>query len=158
MHRLFQRIVSLIGGPAYLGLLSVVFSYLTNAPIGVTAVVVVGCAAIVLVSIGLLCVRFAGRTEKDRRFRLATVLLLFVPFAVYLGATRYFLLAIEGQELKPAMWIMLAVWCLLFMAITTVALLFFGEALVWLATSVRQTVIGRRSNEHYGRIDRERCE
>jgi len=87
-----QRVLALIGGPFYLCLLTGIFSQATGASIGLTAIAVIACAFLVLVAIGLLCVRFASRTKPGNQFGMATVLLLFIPFSVYLGAIRCLLM------------------------------------------------------------------
>jgi hypothetical protein len=132
--RFRQRAISLIVGPAYLGLLTALFSHITGTPVAVTAGVVAGCTLVVLAAIGVLCVRLVGRAGPERQFGMATALLLFIPFAVYLGGIRCVLLAIQksAEDLDPVLWFLLAAYSLMFMIVTTVVLLFFGEALIWL--------------------------
>lgn len=136
--RFWQRSISLIAGPAYLALLAVLFSSVTEASIAVTAGVVFGCGLVVVAAIGALCVRLARRTGTERQFSMATALLLFVPFAVYLGAIRCVVSAIQqsGEDVEPFLWVLFGAYCLMFMVITTVVLLLFAEASVWLAISL----------------------
>jgi len=141
-----QRTLALMGGPFYLFLLTAVFQHATRASLALTAAVVVGCAILVLVSIGLLCVRFARRRESGSQFGMATALLLFIPFSVYLGAIRCLMMTIETERVGPIMWVPFGVFCLMFMVLTTMILLHFGEALVWLAMSIRNASRGRVSD------------
>ena len=127
-------------------------------PVPLTAVVVIGCAILVLAAIGMLCVRFATRREHGNQFGMATALLLFVPFAVYFGAIRCLLMPTGARHLEPAMWLPLGVFCLVFMAFTTVVLVHFGEAIVWLAVLVGSALRGGVNDTSQEQIDDARRE
>ena len=107
----------------------------TSLPVVLSAVVVSTC--IIFAVIGFYCTRFARQDGAVRRFGMTSVLIAFVPISIYCGAIKWFVHAVAAQDASPPgpfPWITFVALCILWMATTTAVLLWFGEAIVWLAT------------------------
>jgi orotate phosphoribosyltransferase len=128
-----SRVMAIVLGSVYLLFVAGMFEGLSGItyPTAVAAVFVG--AAVIMASLAALAVRYS-RSRGERRLSLSTVLLLFVPVAVYLTAFRWIYreLATPPSPVGAAWWFIGAL--LLALAVmTTVVLLWYAEAIVWFA-------------------------
>jgi hypothetical protein len=124
------RLISLVFGVLYLLFWSAIFSFTSGVPFWIAATFVVVGAAAIFAVLAMFCMILVERNKGGRRFRLSSVLLVFIPQAVYLTAIH--LLILPTEDRSPASWIYISAFCVLFVAISTAAILRCGEAIVWL--------------------------
>jgi hypothetical protein len=78
-------------------------------------------------------VKAASQEGPVRRFSLSTAFLIVVPLAVYLAAFRWIVRRMPTDDLRLLAWIALSGIYVMFVLFTTVVLLCWAEAIVWVA-------------------------
>ncbi len=128
-----SRLSALVIGPLYLLMISGVLSGLTKTPLFFTLPVVLAGAVAIMAVLTMYGVRMAQTAPDSRRFGLWPLLLIFVPLSLYLGALRWLLRRVATAQLDLGEWLFVGVMSAAGMILTTAVLLWFAEALVWLA-------------------------
>lgn len=131
-----SRILALGLCPLYLFVVATGFSSATEASLAVTLpAVLAGAAAItsVLVAFGVKAYR---HNSRKLRFNLGTVLLFVVPVCIYLTAFQQILRAIPLPDRELPLLFALAAFGVVFAGLTTIMLLYFAEAVLWLALGI----------------------
>jgi orotate phosphoribosyltransferase len=127
-----NRLVAILLGTAYLVLLSGIYSDATGRSFLVAALCIFSGALAIMGSLGYFCMKFA-RHQGQRRVRLATLFVLFIPVAVYSAAIHWLSRGIGGIGLSGTGWLFAAPRFVVGIIFTTVVLLMYAEALAWLA-------------------------
>lgn len=133
-----SRLLALVLGPAYLLFLARVLGETTHTPVAIAvALTAVGSVAVMAV-LTLLGVKAYEYRHSTIRFTLSTAFLVAIPLCVYLAFLR---VVFRGQlTLQPDWldWLLISAFAAFWMSATTVLLLWFAEAIMWLAVSVRR--------------------
>jgi hypothetical protein len=140
----FSRLIALAIGPSYLMYVAYVgWSVTRMSPWLVLALVLAGAGAImaVLVVFGIKAFRHRG---PARRFQLSTFLLIVLPLSIYLAAIRCVFHEVGSGENNVEHWGAVVIFSLVFIVVSTSILLWFAEALMWLAVlALKRRPVGR---------------
>ena len=130
-----SRYLAFAVGWAYLSLHTLLLSAATETSLLLVIPCVVAASGVIIAVIGYYCVRFARQDSVSPRFNTASVLLAFVPVSIYCVVIRWLAHNVSGNEassLNPFPWITFTSISVVWMAITTAVLLWFGESIVWI--------------------------
>jgi hypothetical protein len=127
-----SRSVAVLAGTAYLVILAVLFSELSQVSFAFAGAFVFAGAAVIMICLGAFCLKFV-LYGGERRVSLNTVLLLFVPLAIYLTGIHWLFNSGGLPAPKAKEWLIIAPWLVIAVAFTTAILLWYAEALAWLA-------------------------
>lgn len=129
-----NRVFSLLCGTVYLAILIPLYAQLTGWPLAVSAVAVVLATAVIIAVIAIFCVKWVTQKSDSRQVKLSTLFLPFIPISIYLALFSQLLQAIRNDAtdgLPVGAWI-ISLPFVVFVVLTTIVLMRFGEALVWL--------------------------
>jgi Na+/phosphate symporter len=137
-----SRINSLVLGGVYLALVTAMYQQLSGlSAFAAAASVLIGSAAIIAV-IAVFCAKWVSRPARQRRVKLGTLFLLFIPASIYLALLSQIFQVLPKEMVLPR-WIVVS-YFVLFVALTTVVLLYFGEAVVWLLLRAHRAITEAR--------------
>ena len=145
------RLFSLICGVLYLSIITLVYGQLTGFSLWLSALVVLLGAAAIIASLALFCAKWVSQKENENwQVSLSTLLLLFIPFSIYLAWHSQMLQAIRKVVPRDDgfPWWLIHVYFIFFVVLTTIVLIRFGEALMWLVLIVRRNSADRRGSGH----------
>lgn len=144
-----SRVFSLFVGLAYLAILARLYGQLTGWSPALATFAVVLAATTNIAVIALFCAKWVTQEEVNRGVRLSTLFLLYIPISIYLALYSQLLQAIrtDAPDVDVAWWIILLPFSL-FAAFTTILLLWFGEAVVWLLVCCRRAWVNQRRSNH----------
>jgi orotate phosphoribosyltransferase len=120
------RILVLVVGTLVLYEFATLFASIHHVSVLAAGVWVVAGAVAIVASLAMFCERIFFRSV-DRRVRLSTLFLLFIPFAVYLTAIRS-IVKLAGTPNTVELWIWSVILTLFALVILTALLLYYGEA------------------------------
>ncbi len=140
-----QRILSLLITPIYFLIFIFGLRYGAEVPFayGVPSVILGSLA--IMISMLFLSVRFSELKEQSNRFSLSTVFLVSIPVCIYLAALRLFIRHVPAEESDPPLWFSLVSGTVFYVCFTTVVLLSFTEAIVWIAARIVSSRSRRRN-------------
>ncbi len=133
-----KRFLALTAVPAYLFLLASLFSEATDSSLAVTLALTLLAALVIMVVITLLSEKVYEYRRTGIRFSLSTAFLVSIPLCIYLAAIQQ-VLKRSPMDDDPVVWIVGTVVSVWWMVITSVALLWFAEAVVTLAVGFRRS-------------------
>ena len=126
------RLVSLILVPLYLFYVSHVLCLVTEAPLWLCVCCVALAATVIMGVLTVFGVKALENHRQGSRFSIATLMLVVVPLSIYLTAARYLLGGVLNDPKVPLVaWVVLIGFALFVCGFTTVVLLYFAEALMW---------------------------
>ena len=125
-------VAKLLIGVAYLCALSFFFSAVAKTPYVTAAASIFAGSAVIIVSLGAFCVKWVAHSRRHTRIGLSTILLVFVPFSVYLAAIHQIIRIAQASGGTDVPWLGVAALLLLGVVFNTVVLLVMGEAIAWL--------------------------
>jgi hypothetical protein len=142
-----SRITSLLLGGIYLAFVTVMYQQLSGlSALAAAASVLIASVAIVVV-IALFCAKWVSRPAGQRRVRLGTLFLLFIPASIYLALLSQ-VFQVLPQEMALTRWIVVPFF-IVFVLLTTSVLLYFGEAVVWLFLKAYRVRLKKRHAERF---------
>jgi hypothetical protein len=141
------RFLSLAFGALYLAIITQLYRELSGLPLAIAVLMVLAAAAAMIGVIAVFCAKWVRHPDDMRRMKLSTLFLPFIPISIYLALYRQLFALIPGDVIRdaPHVWWMLHIYFLAFVVLTTVVLLWFGEAIVWLALAIRRRLHMRHS-------------
>jgi hypothetical protein len=147
-----SRLLSLVGGTLYLAIVTRLYQMLTNLSLPIAALLVLCAAAAITSVIAIFCTKWVSQQGAMRQMSLSTLFLPFIPISIYLALYSQILNIIRGLEFRnaPFAWL-LHIYYLAFVALSTIVLLWLGEAVVWMAMvihrnfSIARIARGRRN-------------
>jgi len=92
------RLLALLVGPAYLLLLSLVFSSVTQTPYWAALAITLLGASVIMVVLGIFGVKVFRHRGSAVQFTLSTVLLILIPMSIYLAAFRWLYQSLPVDE------------------------------------------------------------
>jgi hypothetical protein len=134
------RLTALLVGPVYLLLLSSVFSSVTQTPYAVTLGLTLLGASVIMVVLAIFGVKVFRHPGSLVQFTLSTVLLILIPLSIYLAALRWLFQDLPIGKIHVTGWLLVTATAMVFIAVSTAVLIWFAEAIVWLALIVLRTV------------------
>ena len=145
-----SRLLALLLAPLYLLLVSAMFSELTKTPLVVTLPIIICGASTIMVVLAIFAVKAHLHTGPARQFRLSSVFLATIPLAIYLAAVRWVIQSAIDQdpslrnEAGMLLWLIVSAPAACFITVSTAILIWFTEAIVWVAIALARPFWGRR--------------
>jgi len=128
-----RRSMALVIGFVYMLFVAQVITETTNWSYGVAlGVSVTGCG-IVMAALSALGVKAYRKKDARIRFTFSTVFLASIPLSVYLAAIRLVLNHAPVRTLPNWAWLVISLFSMMAMILSTAVLMSFAEALVWFA-------------------------
>lgn len=128
-----SRLLALLIGPWYLLMVSSIIHQATEAPAGIVLGLVLLGAAVIIAVLLVFGVKAYEQKGPVRQFRLSSLMLLILPFAIYLAAIRCVTDKISAIQLNLLYRLVIGIVCIGFMSLSTAILLWLADALMWLA-------------------------
>ena len=143
------RILSLFCGAFYFAIVIRIYGHLTGTSLAFAAVTVLLATAVMIAALAICCAKWVSHEDGNRRMKLSTLFLLFVPVSIYLALYSQLLQAIRNAVPRDAEfpWWLIHIYFALFVIFTTMVLIRFGEALMWLVVVVRHKFANRRRSD-----------
>ncbi|HEY2415247.1 MAG TPA: hypothetical protein VGI40_23595 [Pirellulaceae bacterium] len=130
-----NRFLALLIGTAYIALVAQLCWQATDWPyLAILALTILG-SLLVMAAFCLLGEKAYKKRNARIHFTFSTVFLASIPLSVYLAALRVLFRGLGGQQVNPFVWLIVSMFGLLAMIISSAILISFAEALVWLAVS-----------------------
>jgi hypothetical protein len=145
-----SRILALFGTPFYVMLVAAGLSGASTAPFWLSLLAVIAGAGVIMVTLCVFGVKAYRHAGPTRRFGLSTMFLVIIPLSVYLAGLRWGIMGLPVDRITPAGWITAALFCAIFIVISTAVLLRFTEAVLWLATAVLRALNAARRSGRAG--------
>jgi hypothetical protein len=93
-------------------------------------------ASVIMVVLAVFGVRAFRHRGSTLQFALSTMFLVLIPVSIYFAALRWLYQHLPLEKIHVTGWLILSVVSVTFMLVSTAVLLWFAEALVWLALLV----------------------
>lgn len=133
IRAVLRRFGAILFGVIYLAFFTHVFALVTEYSKPVCAFALGLAAMAIMIVLTVFGVRAVDHQSGRLRFSISTMLLIVVPMAIYLAATRILIAhGLGDSPLEPALWLVIVVYALLVWSVTTVVLLLLAEAVVWM--------------------------
>lgn len=139
-----SRLLALVLGPAYLLFLARVLGEATHTPFAMAVALTTVGAVTVMAVLSLLGVKAYEYRHAVIRFTLSTAFLVAIPLCVYLAFLRAVLRGQLTQQPDWLDWLLISAFAAFWMSATTVLLLWFAEAILWLAVVARRRLSSQR--------------
>jgi hypothetical protein len=128
-----RRLFALLVGQLYLLTVSVLFSSVTKVPFVIVLLITLLSAAVIMAVLAIFGVRALNHRGSAVQFTLSTVFLVLIPLSIYLAALRWLIQGLPIERMDGTAWLVVSVVSIVFMLLSTAILLWFAEALVWVA-------------------------
>ncbi len=127
------RIFSLLLVPIYLYLISVGIAVATKSSLWLTSPLVLLSAFVIMAVLVVFGLRSLDAKPGSRSFGISTIMLIMVPLSFYFAAFRLITQDLPWDDIPWFGFAMIGVLAVLAMAVTTVLLLAWAEAIAWVA-------------------------
>lgn len=151
-----SRLLALLIAPFYVVLVAAGFCGATDSPFWLTLVAVIAGGGVIMVTLCVFGVKAYRHAGPMHRFGLSTMFVVIIPLSVYLAGLRWAFMGLPTDRMSPVGWLTAALFCAIFIVISTAVLLWFTEAVLWLATAILRAVNEARRSGHAGQQERER--
>ena len=143
----FYRKLALIMGPVFLYGWTITFADSTGMTIWRAALCVNLGAAAIMIVLTVFGLKALEGKESLRRFNLSTVMLVMAPLSIYLAAFNAMFRNVDVSGVSISDRVLVVVFCLMVMGLTTYVLLAFADAIAWLAVGALRRVRGETGRE-----------
>jgi hypothetical protein len=145
-----SRVLALFIGPCYLFMVAAILARPTRASFLISLVIVFSGACVIMIVLGLFGLKAYQHTGRSIRFSLSSLLLVVLPFAIYLGAIGHLLNSLPTRALGGLGWTIVLGLSAIWMVLSTAVLLWLAEAVTWLVLALLRWVSSRRHSWHDG--------
>jgi ADP-ribose pyrophosphatase len=127
------RVLTLFFVPFYLYYLVMLVVQAKGVSPWTALAVVSGGALAIMVTLVVFGAKSIKQTGPVRRFQLNSIFLIIIPLSVYLAAVRWMIQGLPSDEFRVRGWLTVVLAAAFFMFFTTIVLIHFTDAVLWLA-------------------------
>jgi len=130
-----SRIVALLAGTWYVFIMADILSQTTGTPPTRSLLLVSIAAAVIMAVMVVFGVKAYKQQGPVRQFQLSSLFLLIIPIAIYSTAIRS-VVATVPSSFSALGWLIVGVYSVLFVVMSTAMLLWLADALMWLTVLI----------------------
>lgn len=132
-------IIGLLAGIWYVLGMASILRQVTGMPAAISLLLMTIGSAVIMAVLVVFGVKAYKQKGPIRQFQLSSLFLLMVPIAIYSAAIRSVAVTLPAN-LSPLAWLAFAGGASFYVVMSTVVLLWFADALMWVAVLVVRTV------------------